>query len=509
MDLSFLQSIPAPALASVLLGLLTVPALGRILVDQRRPSNLPPAVPGLPLIGNLLQLKEKKPHMTFSRWAETYGPIYSIRTGASILVVLNSMELAKEAMVTRFSSISTRKLPRALTLLTSNKAMVATSDYNDFHKMVKRYIRTSVLGANAQKRHRHHRDALMENVSKCLHSQIKDEPHRVINLREVFKMELFRLAMKQAVGKNVKSVFVEELGAEISEQEMFNILVVDPMMGAIEVDWRDFFPYLRWIPNKSLEQKIMQMVTCKMAVTRALINERKKDIALGKEIDCYLDFLLSEDNKLTEEQLTSLIWEAIIEASDTTMVTTEWAMYELAKNQDCQEKLCSDIQKVCGFEKLTEEHLPRLQYLSATFHETLRRHSPVPIIPLRYVHEDTQLGGFHIPSGTEIAINLYACNMDRKDWDMPEQWNPSRFLANKYEPMDLYKTMAFGGGKRTCAGSLQAMLISCTAIGRFIQEFQWRLKEGEEDKIDTVQLTTHKLHPMQAYITPRYLNASR
>lgn len=53
------------------------------------------AVPGLPIIGNLLQLKEKKPHKTFARWAETYGPIYSIRTGANTLVVLNSSEVAE------------------------------------------------------------------------------------------------------------------------------------------------------------------------------------------------------------------------------------------------------------------------------------------------------------------------------------------------------------------------------------------------------------------------------
>lgn len=50
----------------------------------------------LPLIGNLLQLKEKKPYKTFTQWAEKYGPIYSIRMGASTLVVLNNAEVAKE-----------------------------------------------------------------------------------------------------------------------------------------------------------------------------------------------------------------------------------------------------------------------------------------------------------------------------------------------------------------------------------------------------------------------------
>ncbi|KAK1312422.1 hypothetical protein QJS10_CPA07g00287 [Acorus calamus] len=451
-------------------------------------GNRPPAVPGLPLIGNLHQLKEKKPHQTFTRWSETYGPIYTIKTGASTVVVLNSAELAREAMVTRHSSISTRKLSKALTILTSNKNMVAMSDYSEFHKM---------------KRHRSHRDTMIENVVNSLHDEIKENPGQTINLRAIFQSELFCLALKQALGKDVDSVYVEELGTEMSKQEIFQVLVVDPMVGAIEVDWRDFFPYLGWIPNKSVEMKIRGMAERKAAVTRALICEQKRRIASGETRNSYLDFLLSEEDKLTDEQLTTLVWEAIIEASDTTLVTTEWAMYELAKNQKCQEQLYSEIQEVCGSEKITEEHLPRLPFLNSVFHETLRRHSPVPIVPLRYVHEDTQIGGYHIPSGTEVAINIYACNMDQKEWEKPEEWKPERFLDSKYEPTDLYKTMAFGGGKRVCAGSLQAMLISCTAIGQLVQEFQWRLKEGEVENVDTVQLTTHKLHPMQAFITAR------
>lgn len=52
--------------------------------------------------------------------------------------------------MTRYPSISSRKLSSALTVLTSNKCMVAMSDYNDFHKTVKKLILTNVLGANAQ-----------------------------------------------------------------------------------------------------------------------------------------------------------------------------------------------------------------------------------------------------------------------------------------------------------------------------------------------------------------------
>lgn len=51
----------------------------------------------------------------------------------------------------------------------------------------------------------------------------------------------------------------------------------------------------------------------------------------------------------------------------------------------------------------TEEHFSELTYLSAVFHETLRRYSPLSIVPLRYVHEDTQLGGYDIPAGSEVS----------------------------------------------------------------------------------------------------------
>jgi ent-kaurene oxidase len=83
------------------------------------------------------------------------------------------------------------------------------------------------------------------------------------------------------------------------------------------------------------------------------------------------------------------------------------------------------------------------------------------------------------------------------------EWRPERFLDGSFEAADMYKTMAFGAGRRACAGALQATTISCSAIARFVQEFEWRLKEDDEDKVDTVQLTSYKLHPLYVYLSPR------
>ncbi|KAH6796272.1 hypothetical protein C2S51_037258 [Perilla frutescens var. frutescens] len=505
-----LQALPATAASiggpAVAIGGITWFFIREYVKDQRKKSLSfppPPEVPGLPVIGNLLQLKEKKPHKTFTKWAEKYGPIYSIRAGSNTMVVLNTNDVAKEAMVTKYSSISTRKLSNALKILTSDKSIVAMSDYNEFYKTAKRHLLTSTLGTNAQKRNRIHRDNMINNICDQFHAHATKYPSETVNFRKIFQYELFGLSMRQSIGEDVESIYVEDLGITLSREEVFKILVLDPMEGAIEVDWRDFFPYMKWIPNQEFENKIQQMNFRRQEVMKALIEQQKKRIASGKEINCYLDHLLSEANTLSEQQILMLLWEAIIEASDTTLVSTEWAMYELSKDPNRQTYLLSEIQNACGFNEVREEKLCQLSYLAAVFHETLRKHSPVPIVPLRYVHEEAQLGGYNIPEGTEIAINIYGCNMDQNVWDSPEDWNPERFLTGKDDTMELHKTMAFGGGKRVCAGALQAMTISCMAIARLVQEFEWQLGIGEEENVDTLGLTTHRLHPLLTIIKPR------
>lgn len=86
----------------------------------------------------------------------------------------------------------------------------------------------------------------------------------------------------QALGKDVESIHVEDLRTTLSREEIFEVLVIDPMEGAIEVDWRDFFPNLKWIPNRSFEKKLERMYTRREAVMKALFQEQRKRIASGE-----------------------------------------------------------------------------------------------------------------------------------------------------------------------------------------------------------------------------------
>ncbi|XP_040381446.1 ent-sandaracopimaradiene 3-hydroxylase-like [Oryza brachyantha] len=496
-------AVGAAAVAAV--GGLVAAAALTVAQPKNRP-NAPPAIPGLPIIGNLHQLKEKKPHQTFTKWSETYGPIYTIKTGASSVVVLNSTEVAKEAMVEKFSSISSRKLPKPMSVLSRNR-MVAVSDFGDFQKMAKRNIMLSMLGYTAQKQFRDARERMVSKVLSNLHKLVTADPHSPLNFRDVYITELFGMSLTQTLGEDVSSVYVEEFGREISKVEIFHVLVHDMLMWAVEADWRDYFPYLSWIPNKSFETALFTAEARRNSVMRALIKKQKERIERGEARTCYMDFLLEHNSTpLTADdyQMLVFLWESIIASADTVLVNTEWIMYEIAKNPDKQERLLEEIREVCGGRTVTEEDLPRLPYLNAVFHETLRLHSPVPVLAPRFVHEDTTLAGYDVPAGTQLMINVYGCHMDKRAWDSPEEWAPERFLGGEgFEVADRYKTLAFGAGKRICAGSLQAMNVVSVAAARFVQEFRWALREGDGGKEDTMQFTALKLDPLHVHLEPR------
>lgn len=59
------------------------------------------------------------------------------------------------------------------------------------------FINLLMFGKSWQKRHRIHRDTLIENTSNQLHCAFKNSPLKAVNFREIFQYELFGFAMKQ------------------------------------------------------------------------------------------------------------------------------------------------------------------------------------------------------------------------------------------------------------------------------------------------------------------------
>ncbi len=68
-----------------------------------------------------------------------------------------------------------------------------------------------------------------------------------------------------------------ELGV-VTKQDIFDACISNPMKAFVEIDWRDFFPAFKWVPNKTLENKIKAIERRRTLIMKGLVQEQRKSI---------------------------------------------------------------------------------------------------------------------------------------------------------------------------------------------------------------------------------------
>jgi cytochrome P450 len=129
----------------------------------------------------------------------------------------------------------------------------------------------------------------------------------------------------------------------------------------------------------------------------------------------------------------------IAAATETTAVTLEWAMVELARNPRVTAKLQDEIARVAGGGggggseqvAVAEAELNGMPYLRSVIKEVFRLHPPVPLLlPRESMSPAAVQGGrYEIPAKTALLVNAWAIGRDPAAWDAPEEFRPERFLG--------------------------------------------------------------------------------
>ena len=120
---------------SLILLLLSLPIILILYFQTQNPKNAnkltPPGPPGLPIIGNMLQIEGKYPYKYFQRLSKQYGPVMSLKLGSRRVVVISSAEATKEISKSYDAIFSGRPSLVAMNKLSYNGIDVGFSDYND------------------------------------------------------------------------------------------------------------------------------------------------------------------------------------------------------------------------------------------------------------------------------------------------------------------------------------------------------------------------------------------
>lgn len=77
-------------------------------VGKRNDAHLPPGPIGLPLIGNILQLRGSQHYLTFSRLRKLYGDLFHCSIFGRDIIVISSEKVARDLLDKRSTKFSGR-----------------------------------------------------------------------------------------------------------------------------------------------------------------------------------------------------------------------------------------------------------------------------------------------------------------------------------------------------------------------------------------------------------------
>lgn len=180
----------------------------------------------------------------------------------------------------------------------------------------------------------------------------------------------------------------------------------------------------------------------------------------------------------TYSEIAAQCFVFFIAGNETTSLLLSFGSYELAMNQDVQEKLYNEIKATknsLNGKPITYDILQKLPYLDSVISETLRKH-PAGFILDRVCDKDVQIDtkdgdSFIIPKGSEIWINVIGMHYDHRYFPAPERFVPERFMPENRDKIIPGTFIPFGVGPRACIGSRFALMEAKVLLYHIISEF--------------------------------------
>jgi cytochrome P450 len=121
--------------------------------------------------------------------------------------------------------------------------------------------------------------------------------------------------------------------------------------------------------------------------------------------------------------------DALAAGTDTTMLTSEWAMAEVLRNPAVAERARAELDRVVGSERTVREaDIPELKYVQAIAKETMRLHPPVPMLVPHLNKIPAKVFGYDIPAETAVFVNAWGIARDPAVWERALEFAPERFL---------------------------------------------------------------------------------
>ncbi|KAJ2919426.1 hypothetical protein MD484_g995, partial [Candolleomyces efflorescens] len=434
--------------------------LARIINNIRRnPRRLPhpPGPKGLPLVGNLAELKQDQPWQMYDKLCQQYGDLVWLEALGQGILVVGSFERAVDLLDMKSSNYSDRPsipLMELMDMTWNFGIMRYGNSWREHRRIFHQFLNPNVVSQ--------YHPILYEERNYLLR-RLKEDPGNFFEHLHLLRERFFGVAiMRVAYG-------FDEPGQNITlirnSETLVSALVEAMIPGKFMVN---IFPILRhlpaWLPGAGFQKYFQQLAELSRNTLYGPFDNVKEDLDSGRRsfhpsmAASLIDMLAeqAQSNRAEFETIARNVCAvAYLGGAETTTTSSIALMHALAYHPEVQRKAQEEIDSVIGCGRLpVVSDRAALPYVHAIVKELSRWYT---VNPLGIVHastNDDEYNGYFIPEGTFILQNIWAIMHDPQTFEDPLEFIPERYLKDgQIDPSVLdAETGAFGYGRRICPG---------------------------------------------------------
>lgn len=385
----------------------------------------PPMLPGLPVIGNVLDFQRDRAAL-FRRGYEILGPVFGFRLGPQPVAALLGPEMHQVFFTETDKKLAMDKPYRSLKAAIGNVAFLASKETYQEQRPV---LYAPFTGQKMVQYVRIMQDVVqrwLDGLAAAGEMDVVAETGKLVQ----------NVAGYALMGED----FQRRAGREFWEQYAVLGRSLDL---ATPPDW----PLPKNIRRDRAKAKMAAILAPIIAERRA--NPEKYD-------DFLQDFVngrLKSGQPMDDETVSSLIRAMMFAGHETTAGQAAWTVIELLRHPDAELRVRDEVsQHLPTGARIEAGVLRQLQNLTWSVREIERMHPSADIL-MRYAEEDVEAGGYVVPKGWLVAVAAGVAHRLPTVFSDPDRFDPLRYAPGRAEDAQhRFALIGFGGGMHRCAG---------------------------------------------------------
>lgn len=224
-----------------------------------------------------------------------------------------------------------------------------------------------------------------------------------------------------------------------------------------------------WVPVPGARAGSQAVASIRRRIERTISDRRANPNDATDILNTLLEVPMEHENLV--DQLMGLWFGGF----DTTASALAWTVAMLAQNPNTMEALREEADAYTGnYDSFAE--LNQLPYSKAAFDEAQRIQGA--LLLTRQALEEDEIGGYHIPKGSQVGVSAYTINRHPALWDHPDRYDPMRWLDERKDNQHRFQFVQFGGGPRHCIGVGMAYMEAQFVLTKIAKRFHLQPRPG-------------------------------